>query len=172
VQVVRCFEDVDIHHVTGTVDPVRDIEIITTELVLADLESVEKRIDRQSKQAKRGDKEAIAEMPVLQKMLPVLEQRQAGDARRAHDRGEGDREALPAADRQADDLRLQREGHELATADQNPYVQKVRDYAKTHLACEAVVISAQIESDLVDLEPADAKAFLKDLGVRNRASAR
>ena len=64
VQVVRCFEDVDIHHVSGTVDPVRDIEIITTELVLADLESVEKRLDRQTKQAKRGDKEAIAEVPV------------------------------------------------------------------------------------------------------------
>jgi hypothetical protein len=54
---------------------------------------------------------------------------------------------------------------QLATADQNPYVQKVREYAKSHLACEAVVISAQIESDLVDLEPEDAKAFLKDLGV-------
>src|SRR5687768_2999909 len=72
VQVVRCFEDTDIHHVTGSVDPVRDIEVVTTELVLADLESVEKRLDRQGKQAKRGDKDAIAEMPVLQKLLPVL----------------------------------------------------------------------------------------------------
>ncbi|HWH80204.1 MAG TPA: DUF933 domain-containing protein, partial [Candidatus Binatus sp.] len=54
---------------------------------------------------------------------------------------------------------------DLATADSNPYVDKVREYVKTHLACEAVVISAQIESDLVDLEPDEAKAFLKELGV-------
>ncbi|MDO8348728.1 MAG: GTPase, partial [Planctomycetota bacterium] len=73
VQVVRCFEDHDIHHVSGTVDPVHDIEVVNTELILADLESVQKRIDRQSKQAKRGDKEAIAEMPVLAKIEPVLD---------------------------------------------------------------------------------------------------
>ena len=54
---------------------------------------------------------------------------------------------------------------DLATADANPYVVKVREYVKTHMSCEAVVISAQIESDLVDLEPEDAKAFLADLGV-------
>ena len=72
VQVVRCFEDDDVHHVSGSVDPVRDIEVITTELVLADLESVQKRLDRQTKQAKRGDKEAQQELPVLQKLLPVL----------------------------------------------------------------------------------------------------
>jgi GTP-binding protein YchF len=55
---------------------------------------------------------------------------------------------------------------DLATADENPYVLKVREYVKNHLACEAVVISAQIESDLVDLEAADAEAFLKELGVQ------
>ena len=58
VQVVRCFEDADIHHVTGIVDPVRDIEIITTELVLADLETVQKRREKLAKDAKRGDKAA------------------------------------------------------------------------------------------------------------------
>ena len=54
---------------------------------------------------------------------------------------------------------------DLAAADQNPFVQKVRDYVKTHLACEAVVVSAQIESDLVDLSPDEAAAYLKELGV-------
>src|ERR1700739_1928119 len=67
VQVVRCFEDPDIHHVTGSVDPVRDIETVTTELVLADLEAVQKRIERGAKDAKRGDKVAIAEAEVLKK---------------------------------------------------------------------------------------------------------
>ena len=60
VQVVRCFEDADIHHVAGNVDPVRDIETITTELVLADMESVNKRLDKVGKDAKRGDKEAMS----------------------------------------------------------------------------------------------------------------
>src|SRR6187397_2756409 len=61
IQVVRCFEDPDIHHVTGTIDPVRDIEIVTTELVLADLENVTKRLEKVAKDAKRGDKVAMAE---------------------------------------------------------------------------------------------------------------
>ena len=73
MQVVRCFEDADIHHVTGSVDPVRDIEIINTELVLADLEAVKKRLDKVAKDAKRGDKVALAEEAVLKKLEPVLD---------------------------------------------------------------------------------------------------
>src|SRR6187401_1627535 len=65
VQVVRCFEDEDVHHVSGKVDPVRDIEVINTELILADLESVKKRRERLAKDAKRGDKAAIAEDALL-----------------------------------------------------------------------------------------------------------
>src|SRR6476661_2417619 len=73
VQVVRCFEDADIHHVSGSVDPVRDIEVINTELVLADLSGTEKRRDRGAKDAKRGDKQAKAELAVLDKLLPHLD---------------------------------------------------------------------------------------------------
>src|SRR5204863_6965226 len=64
----RCFEDPDIHHVTGAVDPVRDIEIVATELVLADLEAVRRRRERISKEIKQGDKHALAENPVLEKL--------------------------------------------------------------------------------------------------------
>src|ERR1700685_465960 len=64
VQVVRCFEDADIHHVSGSIDPIRDIETITTELVLSDLEAVQKRLERGAKDAKRGDKVAVAEAEV------------------------------------------------------------------------------------------------------------
>jgi GTP-binding protein YchF len=73
VQVVRCFEDEDVHHVSGTVDPVRDIEVINTELILADLDSVKKRRDRLAKDVKRGDKAAAAEESVLAKIEPVLD---------------------------------------------------------------------------------------------------
>src|SRR5271168_3777836 len=72
VQVVRCFEDPDIVHTMGGIDPVRDIEVITTELVLADLDAVSKRIHKTQKNAKAGDKEAIIELALLQKLEPHL----------------------------------------------------------------------------------------------------
>src|SRR5450432_4420990 len=73
VQVVRCFEDGDIHHVSGTIDPVRDIEIINTELIIADLDNVKKRREKLSKDVKRGDKAAVAEDAILAKFEPVLD---------------------------------------------------------------------------------------------------
>ena len=166
VQVVRCFEDENVIHVAGTVDPVRDIEIINTELVLADLEAVTKRLEKVAKDAKRGDKIAIAEQAVLQKFLPVLNEGKPGltvplaPEEKVIARGFyllTDKPTIFACNVKESDL---------ATADQNAYVAKVREYVKTHLACEAVVISAQIESDLVDLSPEEAKEFLKELGVR------
>src|SRR5262249_5908869 len=78
VQVVRCFEDPDIHHVTGSVDPVRDIETINTELVLADLEAVKKRRASIGKDVTRGDKEAVANDAVLAKFEPVLDSGKPG----------------------------------------------------------------------------------------------
>ena len=165
VQVVRCFEDADIHHVTGSVDPVRDIETINTELVLADLDAVKKKRASIGKDAKRGDKEAVAQDAVLAKLEPVLD---AGKP--AMTVTLTPEEKVVAAqfylltDKPTIFACNVKEG-DLATADSNPYVQKVREYVRSHLACEAVVISAQIESDLVDLSPDEAAAFLKELGV-------
>src|SRR5438132_955656 len=68
VQVVRCFEDPDIVHVTGSIDPVQDIEIVTTELVLADFETVKKRLEKISRDVKRGDKHALLEAHLLEKI--------------------------------------------------------------------------------------------------------
>ena len=165
VQVVRCFEDADIHHVAGSVDPVRDIETITTELVLADLEAVQKRLNSVAKDAKRGDKEALAQENILKKIEPHLN---AGKPALT----------LPLAPEERAVSRLfwlmtdkptifacNVKESDLATADQNPFVLKVREYTAHHFACEAVVISAQIESDLIDLSEAEAKEFLKELGV-------
>src|SRR6516165_8221792 len=73
VQVVRCFEDADIHHVSGSVDPVRDIEVINTELMLADLDTVQRRRERVSKGARAGDKTAKAELALCEKLLPHLD---------------------------------------------------------------------------------------------------
>ncbi len=165
VQVVRCFEDDDVLHVSGSVDPVRDIEVINTELMLADLESVAKKRERVAKDAKRGDKGAIAEEAVLAKLIEALE---AG------------RPALTVALSPEERLVAKQffllsdkptifacnvKDSELATADANPHVVKVREYVKTHLSCEAVVISAQIESELIELSPEEGDAFLKEMGV-------
>src|SRR3954464_11820011 len=73
VQVVRCFENADIHHVSGGIDPVRDIEVINTELVLADLASLQKRHDRSQKEVRAGSKTAKAEVAVIDKLLPHLD---------------------------------------------------------------------------------------------------
>jgi GTP-binding protein YchF len=165
VQVVRCFEDEEIHHVAGTVDPLRDIETITTELVLSDLEAVQKKRASIAKEAKRGDKQALAEEAVLAKLEPHLN---AGKpaltlALAPEEKATSrlfwlmtDKPTIFACNVKETDL---------ATADQNPYVQKVREYAQHHFACEAVVISAQIESDLVDLTEEEAASFLSELGV-------
>jgi ribosome-binding ATPase len=166
VQVVRCFEDSDVVHTMGGVDPVRDIEVITTELVLADLEAVTKRIDKTQKKAKSGDKEAIAEMALLDRLLPHLNAGKTANV-------------LPGAT--ADDQAMMKlfqlltakpvlfacnvAESDLATAGQNKFVQKVAEYVRTHHDAAYVPISAKIEAELIDLSPEDAKAFLKDLGV-------
>ena len=165
VQVVRCFEDEDIHHVTGTIDPVRDIEIINMELMLADLESVQKRRERLGRDIKKGDKSAVAEDSVLARIESSLE---AGRPALTVELTPEERAvSLPfflLSDKRTIFACNVRES-DLATADTNPHVMKVRDYVRTHMDCEAVVISAQIESDLVDLEPEEAEAFLRELGV-------
>jgi GTP-binding protein YchF len=165
VQVVRCFDDPDVHHVSVTVDPVRDIEVINTELMLADLESVRKRRERVSKDIKRGDKPAAAEDAILAKIEVTLD---AGKPALTADLSEAEREIARSFFLLSDKPTIfacNVAEQEMAAADANPYVLKVREYVRTHLACEAVVISAQIESDLVDLAPDEAAEFLAHLGV-------
>ena len=165
VQVVRCFEDADIHHVAGSVDPVRDIEVINTELVLCDLEAVTKRLEKVAKDAKRGDKAALADEAVLKKLQPALDAgKPALTVTLTPEEKVISKPFFLLTDKPTIFACNVKES-DLATADQNPYVLKVREYVKTHLACDAVVISAQIESDLIDLSDAEAKEFLKELGV-------
>ena len=165
VQVVRCFEDEDVHHVSGSVDPVRDIEVINTELLLADLESVRKRRERIQKDIKRGDKTAAAEEAVLERLEVALD---AGKPALIVDLTSEERALSRPLFLLSDKPTIfacnVRES-DLASADSNAHVRQVREYVKAHLACEAIVVSAQIESDLVDLEPDEAAAYLKELGV-------
>ena len=165
VQVVRCFEDPDIHHVAGAIDPIRDIETVTTELELADLEAVQKRLDKIARDAKRGDKVALAEEAVLKKLEPHLNAgKPALTLSLTPEEKQISKGFFLLTDKPTIFAANVKEG-DLATADKNPHIAKVREYARTHHACETVVISAQIESELMDLSPAEAQEFLKDLGV-------
>jgi len=166
VQVVRCFEDENIHHVAGSIDPIRDIETITTELVMADLEAVQKKAERIGKDAKRGDKAALAEMEVLKKFEPHLNQGKPAILVELTPEEKVIAKGLYLLTDKPTIFAANVKETDLATADANPHVQKVREYAKAHHSCETVVISAQIESDLIDLPPEEAKQFLAELGVK------
>ena len=145
----------------------RDIEIINTELMLADLESVQKRRERLAKDAKRGDKVAVAEDAVLAKIEPALN---AGKPALTVELTPEEK-ALSApffllTDKPTIFACNVKEARSRRPPTPTRTCMKVREYVQTHLSCEAVVISAQIESDLVDLSPDEAKAFLKELGVQ------
>ncbi len=164
VQVVRCFENGDIHHVTGSIDPVRDIEVINTELVLADLASLQKRHDRLQKEVRAGSKTAKAENVVIEKLLPHLD-----SGKPAITATFTEEEKLIARDfflltSKPTLFACNVAESDLAQTD-SPHVRAVEEYAKNHFGSEAVVISAQIESELVDLSDTEAQEYLRDLGV-------
>ena len=166
IQVVRCFENDDIHHVTGSVDPVRDIEIINTELILADMASVKKRAERSQKGARAGDKEAKAELALAEKLLPHLD---AGRPALTADLGPEEKALLKGFFLLSSKPTLFAcnvgENDLAGDSPAAKFVQPVREYAAAHLGSEAVVISAQIESELADLPAEEAKEFLAGLGV-------
>lgn len=187
VQVVRCFEDSNVHHVSATIDPIRDIEIINTELVLADLASLQKKHDRLQKEVRAGDKTAKNENAIVEKLLPHLdagkpvitasltpEEKAAArnlflltskptifacnvaesDLASVADRGDGAPDSPSAG--------ITASGHSAAK-----YVAAVQQYARHHFATEAIVISAQLESELVDLSEQEALDYLRGLGVED-----
>ena len=170
-QVVRCFENSDITHVEGGIDPIRDIDIINTELCLADLESVEKRKERVAKLIKARDKKAILEDAILDKFIAAL-----GDA-------------VPArqVELTEDEEEIAKELHlltrkptiyvanvseeEAADASANPYVQKLQEYAAKE-GSEVVVISAKVEAEIAELDEEEAKEFLAMAGLEESGLAR
>ena len=171
IQVVRCFENSNIEHVMDTVDPVRDIDIINTELVLADLEAVEKRRSKSQKAAKSGDKKAVAEVELLERLEAHLN---LGKTVATLDLTPEDKSLvkgffLLTAKPTLFACNVAEE--DLATADSNPFVEKVRTYVKEHHDTSAVVVSAEIEAELVTLSEEERRDYLKDLGVTDTGAS-
>jgi ribosome-binding ATPase YchF (GTP1/OBG family) len=193
VQVVRCFENSDVHHVSATIDPIRDIEIINTELVLADLASLQRRQDRLQKEVRAGDKTAKNETAIIEKLLPHLDAGKPAISATltpeenliargfflltskptifACNVAEADLAVVAGiSDRGRD------EPSNFTNAEVSPqargsgavkHVAAVHDYAEHHFATEAVVISAQIESELIDLGENEAMEYLGGLGIKD-----
>lgn len=166
VHMVRCFEDADIVHSVGSLDPLRDIEIINTELLLADLESVEGQLQKNQKKAKGQDKEALQALPLLEKAYAGLS---AG-------------KPVKVLDWAPEDLvRVKRFGlltlkpmlyvcnvaeHELKDAAAHPLVQRVGTFAKEHFGAGYCTISAAVEAELLAFEPDEAQEYLESLGLQ------
>src|SRR3954462_2847409 len=165
VQVVRCFEDENIIHVEGSVDPVRDIETIQIELALADLASCEKRRDKATRAAKSGgDKDAKRELEILDKILPVLED---GRPARAANLTDDERAIVKSwflLSTKPTIYAANVDEATLADPDSNKHVATVKKHAASENA-DVVVICAKLEAELVALAPEERAEYLKDLGL-------
>lgn len=162
--VVRCFDDENITHVEGRVNPLEDIEIINLELIFADLESVDKRMSRVAKIAKTKDKEAVAELSVLEKIKPVLEE---GKSARSIEFSDDElpivkglfllttKPVLYVANVAED---------EVADEEGNEYVQQVKEFAATENA-EVITVCAKAEEEIAELDDEDKADFLEALGI-------
>jgi GTP-binding protein YchF len=161
VHVLRCFEDGDVTHVDGSVDPIRDAETVETELMLADLESLEKRVPQLQKKARGNDKEAQAQLALVEALVPALQE------------GRAARTAVPAGEEEgARRLGLMTTKpvlyvcnvEEGSAATGNAHSARVLDYAKEQGA-RAVVVSAAIEAEIAQMPEADRAEFLDTLGL-------
>ena len=162
--VVRCFQDENITHVSGKVDPISDIETINLELILADLETISKRLDRVEKLSRQKDKDAMYEFEILSKLNDAFEvERPARSVEFTEDQLKyvkglhllTQKPVLYVANVSEDGIQ---------DADQNPHVQKVRQFADQEEA-ELVVISAKVESEIAELDGEEKQMFLDELGI-------
>jgi len=159
--VVRCFQNDDVVHVAGKVDPLTDIEVINTELALADLESVEKALDKTARQARTGDKKVIARKTVLERLREHLDEgRPARSLELTDDESEEIRDLfLLTAKPTMYVANVDEEGFE-----DNPYLETVRKLAAEEGA-QVVAVCAAIEAEIAELDDSEKQDFLADLGL-------
>ena len=162
-QVVRAFDDENVTHVAGRVNPLDDIEVINMELVLADLESVEKRLPRIEKMARQKDKTAEMEFRILSRIKEALEE---GNPVRSLDFNDEDQKYVNQAQLLTSKkmLYIANVGEDEIGDDENDKVKTIREYAAKEDS-EVIVISAKIEEEIATLDDEDKEMFLEDLGI-------
>ena len=162
--VVRCFDDEQIVHVNGKIDPISDIETISLELVFADLETLLKRMDRVGKMTKSGDKKAIAEMELLRRIKEHLEN---GNPLRTMELSDEERETIKDAffltDKKVIYVANVSES-QIPNMETDPNVMKVKEYAKSEGA-EVIVLCAKLEEELSELDDEDKEMLMQDYGI-------
>lgn len=171
VHVVRCFDDENIIHVEGGTDPARDIDIINLELIMADMELVERRIDKSKKAAKGGDKKFAHEAEVFEALLAHLNE---GKSARSYDCGDDEREIIETVDLLSLKpviyaANMDEEG--IAGLDGNAYYQAVKAIADAEGA-QVLPICARTEQELCELDDEDRAMFLEELGLKESGLAR
>ena len=167
VHVVRCFEDDDVIHNMGAIDPLRDIEVIHTELILADIASLESQKEKLVKKVRSGDKEAGESLTLIERLLPHLNENRPATTldMTADERLVLKRLCLLSAKRTLYACNVA-EG-DLADPSSNPYVSKVEAYARVHHDAGICVVSAAVEAELIDFDATEAAEYLESLGVRD-----
>ena len=166
VQVVRCFENKDIIHVEGSLDPTRDIEIVNYELILSDLEIVENRLSKIEKKATTSnDKDGLYEVALLKKLKDILSE---GKMLRLEEFDEKESKLIKTYNLITNKpfIYLANVSEEDLLTNDNPYVNKVREYASKEKS-SVVLMCAKIESELSELDEESKKEFLRDLGIQN-----
>ncbi|AXI11035.1 redox-regulated ATPase YchF [Oceanobacillus zhaokaii] len=163
-QVVRCFVDPNITHVSGKIDPIDDIEIINLELILADLETVNKRYQRVEKLARQKDKDAVQEFDVLEKIKAGLEEEKPVRSLEFTEDQWKTVKGLHLLTSKPTLYVANVAEEEVADHDSNENIQKVKDYAAKENA-EVIVVCARIEEEISELEPEEKAMFLEDLGI-------
>jgi len=164
LHIVRCFDDSNITHVEGSIDPVRDIEIIETELLLADIESLEKRIANLQKKAKGNDKSAKEQLEVAQRLLKHLEDEKPAST------FEDDSDAFEILKRElrlltAKEIMYGANVDENSLSEDNEYVKALKEYASKHNR-EVIKLCAKLEEEMVDFDEEEKKEMLESLGVK------
>lgn len=166
VHVVRCFEDENITHVDGQVDPIRDADTIHIELAMADQASITKRMERLNKQKKQGDKRALLELSIMEKILPFISEVETIDMSVLTDE---EKEILPQLQLLSTKPLLYAANvmeNELANPDANKFVKALKERAKEE-GRPVVIISAQIEAELSALDAEERSSYLDSLGVKD-----
>ena len=164
VEVLRCFEDDNIVHVDGSIDPLRDIETINLELIFSDMEMVEKRLDK-SRKALKGNKDLKEEVDLLEKILVVLEE---GKSARVLDLTKEEKKLLKSFNLLSDKPIIYVANvseDEVADTSSNKYIKIIEEFAKTE-SSEVVIISAQIEQEISELEDEEKNDFIEAMGLK------
>lgn len=165
LQIVRCFEDESIVHTMGVVDPLRDIGIIRTELLLADLQSAEGQLEKWRKRARSGEKEAVEQVGLLEKICAQLDQGKAvgTSALSAEERAQAEVFHLLSSKPML--LACNVAEGDLSDPSANPHVAQVGRHLREEDEGELCVVSARIEQELTALSPEDARTYLEAIGV-------